>query len=271
MNLQKKVFIGNIKSIDEKEGTLTAAISVDTIDRMGEILDPNGVDLKNYRKNPVVLWAHDYARPPIGKALWVKREGNSVLSKVKFADTEFAQEIFSLYKGGFLNAFSVGFNPKEWDDGDAKKGINRVFTKWELMEYSAVPVPANPSALALAMQKGILKNNELIRDFDQEELVQEFNHEVKSDDNAGTDKVVEEQKELVNKPDEVYQDVITENKSLQEEIEKYRKENEELRYKLFISLKQNQLSLSEITATTLRQEIGEEVRRVIRKAQGKID
>jgi phage head maturation protease len=34
----------------------------------------------------------------------------------------------------------------------------RTYKKWELLEYSAVPVPANPDALSLAVQRGFLKN-----------------------------------------------------------------------------------------------------------------
>jgi HK97 family phage prohead protease len=169
MSILKKVFTSEIKAIDEKENTLTAYISTDVVDRMKEILDPTGIDVSNYRKNPVVLWAHNYDQPPIGKALWIKRDGNGILSKVKFASTEFAQEIFQLYKDGFLKAFSVGFIPteSEWqkydndiDKNDPKKP-RRIFKKWELLEYSAVPVPANPEALALAIQKGILKTDSI--------------------------------------------------------------------------------------------------------------
>lgn len=164
MDKMIKVFDSEIRAIDEKETTLTAFISTNARDRMDEVLDPLGVDLKNFNKNPVVLWAHQYDQPPIGKALWTKREGDTgILSKVKFAPTPFAQEIFQLYKGGFLKAFSVGFIPKEHEDGDGEKTPRRIYKKWEMLEYSAVPVPANPEALALAMQNGILTNELIIK------------------------------------------------------------------------------------------------------------
>ena len=56
----------------------------------------------------------------------------------------------------YLNAVSVGFNPSEWkwvDDEDRPWGID--YNKQELLEYSAVPVPANPEALIDAKSKGI--------------------------------------------------------------------------------------------------------------------
>ena len=129
MKMLKRVFDGEIKSIDEHEHTLTAYVSTGARDRMDEVLSPSGVDLKSFKKNPVVLWAHNYNQPPIGKALWIKRDGEGIVSKVQFAKTEFAQEIFNLYKDGFMKAFSVGFIPREHEDGDGKKTARRTYTK----------------------------------------------------------------------------------------------------------------------------------------------
>ena len=265
--LQKKVYTSEIKGIDDKEMTLTAYVSTATIDRSNEILDPNGVDLTNYKKNPVVLWAHNYEMPPIGKALWVKRDGEGVLSKVKFASTEFAQEIFQLYKEGFLKAFSVGFIPKTHEDKMNKSGDNiRTFTKWEMLEYSAVPVPANPDAIALAMQKGFIKNEQVKKMFEvkEEEPIQEFNNEEVTTGNP-------EVKQL---------EVITVNPALDElmaevglkdeQIKVLEQENSELRYKLYTFHKQKQQRNSEITADSLAKEVEVIVGRVIRKAQGKV-
>lgn len=163
MDKMIKVFTSELRGIDEKEQTITAFISVGTRDRMDEVLVPEGMDRSNFYKNPIVLWAHKYDEPPIGRALWIKREGDGIISKMKFAPTEFAQEIFSLYKDGFLKAFSVGFMPKEYEDGDGEKTARRTYKKWELLEYSAVPVPAHPDALTLAIQKGTLKTETLIK------------------------------------------------------------------------------------------------------------
>ena len=84
MDNKMLTFSSEIKGIDEKEQTLTAYVSTGARDRMNEVLDPAGIDMSNYKKNPVVLWAHDYTKPPIGKAMWIKKDGVGVLSKVKF-------------------------------------------------------------------------------------------------------------------------------------------------------------------------------------------
>jgi hypothetical protein len=48
-----------------------------------------------------------------------------------------------LYDTGFMNAFSVGFIPKDYTHDSEG---NLVFTEADLMEVSAVPVPANAFA-----------------------------------------------------------------------------------------------------------------------------
>ena len=78
MEILKRVFTSELRGIDDEEQTLTAFVSTNTRDRMDEVLMPDGVDMRNYKKNPIVLWAHDYSSPPIGKSLWIKKEGDGV-------------------------------------------------------------------------------------------------------------------------------------------------------------------------------------------------
>lgn len=164
--------IGNF--IDEEkdaDGQKPVMITTDAIDRMGEIVDPKGIDLTNYKKNPVILWAHSYHTPPIGSAKWVRRTDAGIMAMPRFADTQFAQEIKSLYDGGHMKAWSIGFIPLEWEDQpreegtgkDKRKIVRRIYTKSELLEFSAVPVPANPEALSLAMSKGFAVSPDTIK------------------------------------------------------------------------------------------------------------
>lgn len=157
----RKTYIGKAE-VDDDERTVTAVISTSAVDREKEVLLPKGADFEQYEKNPVVLWAHDYHSTPIGKALWIKSARKNITAKVRFAETDKAEEIYQLFKGHFLNAFSVGFLPAE--DGshpptpdEVKKNpewaeAKRIYDKWELLEFSAVPVPANPEALATAVK-----------------------------------------------------------------------------------------------------------------------
>jgi len=165
--LKNKQYIGKLADFNDEERSFVITISTEDVDRMGESVRARGIKLANYRKNPVVLWAHDYSSPPIAKALWTKVMDSALKSKVQFASTQFAEEIFGLYKGGFLNAWSIGFIPNMDkididEEADGKANPKLTFKESELLEYSAVPVPANPNALNDAVKRGILKTKSVI-------------------------------------------------------------------------------------------------------------
>ena len=136
--------------------------STDALDRFGEIISPAGWRLESYRENPVFQNAHQYGDIifTLGKALVTEvREvaGRPAL----FQRVEFAVEVnplarvaYGLYQGGFLNAVSVGFIPLRWENGTAESGFHRRYLEQELLEVSAVPIPANPQALQLALRAG---------------------------------------------------------------------------------------------------------------------
>ena len=133
-------------------------ISTAAVDRDGDTIDPKGWDLGSYTKNPVVLWAHDYSSPPVGKAVNIKSTEHGLQADVEFLPQgldPFADKIHDMCKAGFLNATSVGFRGVEYDEAQGRKGYD--FKKQELLEFSIVPVPCNPEALA---QRGV-KNAQL--------------------------------------------------------------------------------------------------------------
>lgn len=159
--------------IDEEERTVVAIISTGSIDRDSEVLSPKGVEVENFLKNPVVPWSHQTFDPPIGKALWLKKGTKRIMAKIKFATTERAEEVWQLFKGGFLHAFSVGFRPLEGHrptPEDIKKNPDLadarfIFDKWELLEFSPVTVPANAEALATAIKsKNISISDDLLEE-----------------------------------------------------------------------------------------------------------
>jgi HK97 family phage prohead protease len=125
-------------------------ISTDEVDRHGDVTVPQGWQLESYLRNPVFLWAHDYARPVIGRAASVWKEPHRLLARMEFAPTEFAQEVAFLYRNNYQRGVSVGFRPIAYEERRSEKtgaflGIR--FLEQELLEVSAVPVPANRSAL----------------------------------------------------------------------------------------------------------------------------
>lgn len=140
---------------DHGEGILDAGIaSVGSTDRMGEIINQDGWELRNFKKNPAFLWGHNFReeRPPIGRVekLWFEGAGKrkKLMFKAKFdMKDDFARKIYEKYKDKFLNAFSVGFMPIEQEDN--------TFVKSELLEISAVPIPAHPEAVAVLRGAGL--------------------------------------------------------------------------------------------------------------------
>lgn len=129
-------------------GTLTAVASSNTVDRYGEIVDNNGWDLKSFKKNPILLWAHDHSEPAIGvsKKTWVEGTGKHaklMIQPVLHDLTDKARAIKALVEAGIIKTLSVGFRALESPDGIT-------FTKNELLEVSVVNVPANADAMMMA-------------------------------------------------------------------------------------------------------------------------
>jgi len=131
-------------------------MTTNEVDRDKDIVETSGIDTKSFEDNPVVLWAHDPSQPPIGTVTDMERQPNMLLGTVKFADTSMGNEIFKLYADGIMKTWSIGFQGTSVDYlKDAEGDITGYhFQKSELYELSAVPVPANPSALVRAC-KGI--------------------------------------------------------------------------------------------------------------------
>ena len=152
-------------SPEDRERFLRVTIATGSRDRHGDILEPGGAQIAAYLKNPVVLWAHEYKSLPVGRCMSLVRDGNALKADILFAPTDFAADVHSLYAKGFLRAWSVGFLPLEWDvieNADGKFGGYHV-RSWELIELSAVPVPANADALTDALRKGLVREPALRR------------------------------------------------------------------------------------------------------------
>lgn len=158
----RRAFSGSIiKSIDVDKRQIEFIISTAAVDRYGDIVEVKGWDLKAYKANPVVLFGHNSSIPPIGKAIKTWRDGDALRSIAEFMPQDisaFAHSIFRMYQEKFLRAVSVGFKPLKYErlkDEEGNETWAYRFLKQELLEFSAVPIPANPEALVAAREKGI--------------------------------------------------------------------------------------------------------------------
>ena len=159
-------------STDPTSKTVVIA-STDTPDRYGDIVDQQSWKLDRYKSNPIIQWGHRYDLPPIGKAHVGVHDGE-LLAEITWDTGEhndLANTVSTQFQNGFLSAVSVGFMPghavkrsslEQDDPRFAPTGM--VYFDPELLEISAVPIPANPESLA---QRG-LPETAIIREIKME-------------------------------------------------------------------------------------------------------
>jgi HK97 family phage prohead protease len=145
-----------ISDVESKEdgGTksYTFTISTSVIDRDRDVIAVDGWHTDAYMAaGGPVLFGHGYdanGTLPIGKAtkVWATK-GALKASMVFLAGDPFAERVQRAVDFGALRATSVGFRPypgrAAWNE--ERNGID--FLEQELLEFSIVPVPANPEAL----------------------------------------------------------------------------------------------------------------------------
>jgi hypothetical protein len=158
-----------VKAVEGDDLVREFIASTGAVDRDGDTIDPAGWELQNFNKAGVFLWAHSRELPPIGDPFATFAEGNALKTRVRFAPPDmphpldsprggegFAHSIMRMYDERLLKAVSVGFLPIEWTFNEERGGFMPMdFKRQELIEVSAVPVPSNPEALAIARSKGI--------------------------------------------------------------------------------------------------------------------
>ena len=135
-----------------EDGSVSFIASTATADRYGDTIDQAGWMTDAYEKNPVLLWAHSYSTPPVGKVGALDKSGDLKATACEFTPAEmhpFGAQVGAMVKAGFLNTVSVGFLPLEWEERYDEGGrfLGYHFKRMELLEISVVPVPANPQAL----------------------------------------------------------------------------------------------------------------------------
>jgi hypothetical protein len=151
--------VSEIKEFEERERVLEFTISTGTVDRDQDTIAVDGWDLDAFLKNPVVLFAHSYDSLPVAKALMTGVEGDRLRSRAEFTPRDlypFGYLVYEMYRQGFMRAASVGFRPIKWSRNEERGGfLPTDFLRQELLEWSCLPVPANPEALMAAKAAGL--------------------------------------------------------------------------------------------------------------------
>jgi hypothetical protein len=156
----------------EGERADVSFITTDAVDRDFEVLHPKGGDFSQFKKNPIVTFAHKYDQLPVGRSMWLKREqkGNTDgwLAKTQYIAAPpawkgdwFPDAVWWMVLNKILPGKSIGFIPlecrppstKEIGDRPELAAVRWVIPKWLALEYSVAPVQSNPDALVVATAK----------------------------------------------------------------------------------------------------------------------
>lgn len=145
---------------NKNEFVKTFVLSDESLNSYGFWVKTDGIDLKQFKKNPVMLWDHN--RPwrgtkdevlPIGTWENIRVEDGKLLADASFdMGDEFAAEIARKVKDGVIKMCSIGFEVKE-DTEDVKLlkpgQTRRTVTKSKLVESSITPFGANENSVSL--------------------------------------------------------------------------------------------------------------------------
>jgi phage head maturation protease len=148
-------------SADAGKLRVRSVITTSAPDRMGDVVVSTGLrNADEYRMNPVVLWAHNRTTfPPIGLCRWLDVQPTRIVAETRFAQgVRFAEDVFRLYEQGVLRGWSIGFVPRRTTRRPVGDRVALRIEEWDLLEYSAVPIPENPGALTVALEKGLVRD-----------------------------------------------------------------------------------------------------------------
>ena len=181
---QEKSFFGYVKSVTREDRTLDVVASTGDIDRDGEIILPSAFtkNLESFRTNPCILACHQHRlesgeSPVIGSAIpeSIVISDKDLRFKMRFAETDLAENYWKLYRDGHMKAFSVGYMALKGEVREIESGRVFVHTEVELLEVSAVPVPSNRAALARSKRLGWIEAKKDQRE--EEKMVAEIRAE----------------------------------------------------------------------------------------------
>ncbi len=150
----------NEKGYDEENRESRFVMSAESEDRMKDIIRQDGLDMKDFLKNPMALAYHNH-RAPIGMWKDVKtingrpKRTEGVIKLHPEGTTAAVDEVANLLAVGGLKACSVGFRVREAEwikDKDDKYTGGIEFIESDLLECSVVSIPAHPAALMKAAQ-----------------------------------------------------------------------------------------------------------------------
>lgn len=142
----------DVKSVDENSRTIRGIATTPAVDRVGDIIEPEGVKFDNPMP---FLWQHNHDQP-IGTVEFNEPTKSGVRFEAKLPVIEEAgtlrdriEEAWQSIKAGLVRAVSIGFRPVEYSFMD-NGGIR--YSQVDVYELSAVTIPANSEALITSVK-----------------------------------------------------------------------------------------------------------------------
>lgn len=138
-----------VKSVDEDKRIIRGMATTPSVDRVGDIIEPDGVQFKNPMP---LLWQHKHDQP-IGHTTFGKPTKAGIPFEAEFVHPDAVkseslkdrlQMAWDSVKTGLVRAVSIGFRPIEYafmDNGGVR------YSESEVFELSAVTIPANADAV----------------------------------------------------------------------------------------------------------------------------
>lgn len=140
-------------------------ISNHTLNSYGFWVLTSGIDIKQYKRNPVMLYMHTRsfsaskdAILPIGHLENIRVDGENLLGTLVFDETDdFSKSIKAKWDAGTLRAVSAGLIPVTWSDDQKYVQPGQKYAtlvKSKLIEVSVVDICSNDDALAFYDKEG---------------------------------------------------------------------------------------------------------------------
>ena len=137
----------DVKAVNAETRTITGWATTPGVDRVGDIVEPLGVQYKN----PLpLLWQHDHQQP-VGLVEFGKPTEKGVPFTATFAEVtepvglfNRIEEAWQSVKAGLVRAVSIGF--RDMGSEPIKGSWGTRYLKTEVYELSLVTIPANAEA-----------------------------------------------------------------------------------------------------------------------------
>jgi hypothetical protein len=133
-------------------------ISTAAIDRERDRIMPDGCESDDFmRTGGPVLYGHDHRELPVAKTTALRRVATGIRATFQWLQgDDRASRVKNAFDQGLLCA-SIGFMPLERTPNECG-GMD--YPRWTLLEWSFVPVPANPWAVRGLKALGLVPDDE---------------------------------------------------------------------------------------------------------------